>query len=462
MNLFSWYKPNFKRRLTFNFALLVLLMISAFSFVIVEFYSSLRETSYTERLHSNSLYIASNLLLADSAMQAEFYRSSTNTLNNIRGQRLTVLDYKDQVVSVFNEGVDISKFDLMKVRRELDMHYNVNDTQYVAFDMRKGNKRYIVLSYAYDYVGFAKKNALKKLIYILLLISVFVVITAGYGFAVLAMKPVKQIIDRIQNITGANLHLRIHIKNKDDELAMLANTFNSMLDRIENSFIMEKSFVANASHEYRTPVTSMKGQIEVALMRTRSIEEYKQVLNSLLEDLNSLINLHLSLADLMKAQKSESVHQFTYLPVVEVIGEAKGELIKAHPEYSVELLVHEYPLNPDESVVSGDESLLKSAFKNLMDNACKFSEQHSCQVIIKFAKGDICIDFKDNGPGISDNDLPYIFSPFYRAEELRSKEGFGIGLSIVKRIVEVHKGRINVKSAPGNTVFTVELPSTKD
>jgi two-component system sensor histidine kinase ArlS len=462
MNLFSWYKPNIKRRLTFNFALLVLLMLSAFSFVIVEYYSALRESSYRERLHSNSLYIASNLLLADSAMQAEFYRSSMNTLNNLRGQRLSVLDYKNEVVAVFNQGVDLSRFDLMKVRREMDMRYIENDTQYVAFDMRKGSKRYIVLSSAYDYVGFDKKNALNKLIYILLLVSVVVVISAGYGFAVLSMKPVKQMIERIQNITGANLHLRIYIKNKDDELAMLANTFNSMLDRIENSFILEKSFVANASHEYRTPVTSMKGQIEVALMRTRTADEYKLVLTSLLEDLDGLINLHLALSELMKAQTSESSHKFTYIPVVEVIGEAQADLLKAHPEYSVELLVHEYPLNPDESVVLGDESLLKSAFKNLMDNACKFSEDHSCQVVIQFVRGEIRLDFKDNGPGISDNDLPYIFSPFYRAEELRSTEGFGIGLSIVKRIVEVHKGRINVKSTPGNTVFSVELPSSKD
>jgi signal transduction histidine kinase len=463
MNLFGWYKPNIKRRLTFNFTMLVLFIMSAFSFIILNYYSAMREASYFDRMRSNSFYIASNLLLADSAKQQDFYQSSTNILTYLKGQRLSLVDYRDRVVDEFNGGVDLTKFDLLKVRRELDIHYSINDTQYVAFDMRNGNKHYLVLSSAYDSVGFVKYNSLKRLIILLLLISIIVLTFVGYWFAVLAITPVKQIIDKIKSITGANLHLRVRIKNKDDELAMLADTFNNMLDRIENSFIMEKSFVANASHEYRTPVTSMKGQIEVALLRTRTIEEYQQVLKSLLEDLNNLIDLHIALAELMKAQTSDSLQKFTYLPIVEVISEAKLELIKAHPDRSIDLLIHEYPSNLDESVVLGDESLLKSAFKNLMDNACKFAEDKSCQVVIKFISGEIVVEVADKGPGISDNDLPYIFAPFYRSEEQRNKEGFGIGLSIVKRIVEAHKGNIRVKqTSPEGTTFMVVLSSAKD
>jgi signal transduction histidine kinase len=238
--------------------------------------------------------------------------------------------------------------------------------------------------------------------------------------------------------------------------------FNKMLERIERSFFLQKMFVANASHEFRTPLTSMKGQIEVTILKHRSPEEYENTFNSLLEDIENQIELINGLNELAKANANFPNVTFKEISVIEVFLETKEEIKKRKPQYKIKLNLEEFPDNEEQIKIKGDFSLLKSVFINLTENACKFAKDKSCSVDLVFEEDRIKIIISDNGPGISKTDLPHIFEPFYRSNETRNVHGYGIGLSLVKKTVEMHHGEVEIESNIGKgTSVCVTLKNLK-
>jgi signal transduction histidine kinase len=267
-----------------------------------------------------------------------------------------------------------------------------------------------------------------------------------------------EVIDEVDQITATNLHKRVKVGRSKDEIAHLAVTFNQMLDRLEGSFMMQKNFVANASHEFRTPLTSMKGQIEVMLMQQRKEEDYIRTLSSINEDINNLSELLQSLSELAKLNVEFIEDAFEPIAVIDLVLDARAELLKNKPRYSIDLDVQNISGDEEPGRITGNVALIKSAITNLMDNACKFSPDMRVMVTILFS-GEVAIQFRDEGIGISESEIRHIFEPFYRGNDTRNIAGHGIGLSLVKRIIEFHNGTITVKSKQGSgTVFTITMP----
>jgi signal transduction histidine kinase len=270
------------------------------------------------------------------------------------------------------------------------------------------------------------------------------------------------VIKDVEKITATNLNSRLTISKNGDEIDLLANTFNKMLDRLERAFEVQKDFVSNASHEFRTPLTSMKGQIQVALLKERSTQEYQKLLQSLNDDINSNIGLLNALQDLAKTNADFPMRAFYPLPILDVLIDAQTELTKGKPNFTIDIRVHEAIELQESIYCHGDVSLLKSAFINLMDNGCKFSPNNKVSINVTTEGNTICLSFIDEGVGITEVDLPHIFEPFYRGNDTRNITGHGIGLSLVKRIIEWHKGKLTISSEVGNgTALKLRLPSIK-
>lgn len=326
----------------------------------------------------------------------------------------------------------------------------------------QGDAKWISIAASYDKTGFKKVEFLRNLFLIILLLSIITTSIAGWWFARLSLRPMNIVIKDIEKITATNLNSRLTISKNGDEIDLLANTFNKMLDRLERAFEVEKDFVSNASHEFRTPLTSMKGQIQVALLKERSIQEYQKILQSLNDDINNNIGLLNALQDLAKANADFPIRAFYPLPILDILIDAQTELTKGKPNFTIDIRVHE-AIELQESIYCyGDVSLLKSAFINLMDNGCKFSPNNKVTLNVTTEQNTICLSFIDEGVGITEVDLPHIFEPFYRGNDTRNITGHGIGLSLVKRITEWHKGKLTISSEVGNgTTLKFCLPSIK-
>jgi signal transduction histidine kinase len=275
-----------------------------------------------------------------------------------------------------------------------------------------------------------------------------------------ALRPVSKIVDEVDIISESNLDTRLVIKKEHDELDELSEAFNQMLDRLEKSFDNQKMFVSNVAHELRTPLAALITELEVALLREqRTGEEYKIVIANTLNDAKNLKHSITGLLDMAKANYDASQIATEELRLDELLLDARETVLKTNKDYFVELIFDQDAGDDSMITVRGNEYLLKTAFVNLIENNCKFSENKSSLVQISFFKNNSIIRFSDVGMGIPADEIDKIFTPFYRGTNSIRTKGQGIGMSLTQKIILLHNGTITVHSHEGEgTTFIVEIP----
>ena len=287
-------------------------------------------------------------------------------------------------------------------------------------------------------------------------ISLAILFIIGYFMARNALNPVSKIVKQVEKITASNLSQRVETDNPKDEIGELAATFNDTLDRLEESFEAQKMFVSNVSHELRTPLAALITELELSLRRERSNEDYKNVVESALIDARKIEKLSNGLMDLAKASYHTDQIKMSTVRLDEILLDASTIVMKANEQHSVNLIFDESNDHDHTITILGNEYLLRTAFVNLMENNCKFSQNHTSTVQILFSEQTVSIRFSDTGIGISAEDLEQIFKPFYRGKNRFFSAGNGIGMTLVERIVNLHNGLISIESEEGKgTSFTV-------
>jgi heavy metal sensor kinase len=300
---------------------------------------------------------------------------------------------------------------------------------------------------------------------LLILFSPFVLVICSimsWLFAGWALNPVLEIKNIAEQIRRGRMRGRIEAGLKGRELSELAVIFNDMLQSIQRSVEMQKRFVADVSHEIRSPLTALRGSIEVALRRRRSAEDYENVLETSLADVIRLSRITDDLLFLTRADNNilDLRRQWFELgPALSSIVERLG-----HKAVSAGVsLVEDYRVDLE---VYGDTFLLDQAFSNLVENAIKYTPRGGkVTVTTEEKESSVMVTVSDSGIGIPEEDIPHLFERFYRVDKERSRRagGTGLGLSITEWIVKAHKGTISVKSTPGSgSSFIVALPKDGD
>lgn len=449
---------NIKKSLALQFSLLVGAILLVFSVLVYHNFSLFRHNEFYERLKEKG-FTLTELLLEENEIDTAFLATiERNNLNALHQQRLFIYDAQGR--PVFRSSTDSpapGHERVSQIAAGHEVEYDEGDVEFAGFIVPHPKGTYKVIIGAVDETGIKNTEFLRSLLIIIFVISLVVSGFLGWLFAKRSLNPMMEVIGEVDQITARNLHKRVKTSENKDEIAHLAVTFNQMLDRLESSFIMQKNFVSNASHEFRTPLTSMKGQIEVMLMQARSEQDYIRTLKSINEDINNLIGLLQGLSELAKVNADTSDKLFEPVPIVDMMLDTRAELLKNKPNYMIDLDIRNFTDDEQASTVMGNPALLRSAFSNLMDNACKFSPDFRVKVSVTFNEHiEIC--FTDQGIGIAPADIPHIFEPFYRGNDTRNISGYGIGLSLVKRIIELHNGQVSVKSEQGTgTTFKILL-----
>lgn len=289
--------------------------------------------------------------------------------------------------------------------------------------------------------------------------AIIVALLAGYLFSRSLIRPIRETIRDVELISSQNLSHRLFEGNRKDELALLNANFNNLLNRLEESFAIQRRFISNASHELSTPLTSVSSQIEVALLQTRNNEEYRAVLRSVLEDVLELQQLTRNLLEIAKAGTDGAI-SLESIRLDEVLIKAHSDLIRQHREYHPELALEELPENEEECMVFGNFHLLYSAFRNLMENGCKYSPDATVQVSVSFRGPEAVLIFTNKSDTLNQEEISRLFEPFFRGRNAASQPGTGLGLTLTRRIISLHKGQILVNSNPeAGTIIQITLPT---
>ncbi|MBO0930518.1 HAMP domain-containing sensor histidine kinase [Fibrella aquatilis] len=450
---------NIRTRLTLLFLLLVGSILLLFSLGIYLLYNQFREVDFYERLHEQAK--------ATVRVREDAGDVARTDLPLMVDERISIYTPDDKIAFTVGSGplVSIGPDLLKKIRAgfEFRSRQDIHETLAINYHSKSG-PMLVVVATAYDRYGFNHLNRLRQILIFGWLASLLAVGVAGWLFASDALRPVSEIIEQVNTISGTNIHRRLQVSRQRDELAELAHTFNAMLNRLEEAFVTQRSFVSHASHELRTPLAIMRGNIDVALMQPRDMPYYRQTLDEVLYQVQRMIDLANGLLDLARASTDAANLSFRPTRIDELLWQARSSILSKKPDYSIDILFDfdddALVEQDDDLTLLAEEALLRTALQNLMENGCKYSVNHSVTVRISFIPNAVQVAFSDNGYGIPPDDLPHLFEPFYRSSHTTNvAPGHGIGLALTNRIVKLHNGQLKIDSVVGmGTTVTVRLP----
>ncbi|MDQ2981018.1 MAG: HAMP domain-containing histidine kinase [Actinomycetota bacterium] len=286
-------------------------------------------------------------------------------------------------------------------------------------------------------------------IFLFLIAAGGIAVAAGMGLAVskAALRPVRRLTETAEHVTDTgDLSERIDVTGQD-ELSRLATSFNTMLAALEESSRAQRQLVADASHELRTPLTSLRTNIEV-LARGNKLakEERERLLADVVEQIGEMTSLIGELIELARGEREEEQPEDVRLDLIAADAVERARRNRPNVAFTTDF---------EESLVHGAASTIERAVANLLDNAAKWSPPGG-EVEVGVRAGEVSV--RDHGPGIDDEDLPYVFDRFYRARSARGQPGSGLGLAIVKQVAEAHGGQV-VAERPegGGTLMRLRL-----
>lgn len=292
-------------------------------------------------------------------------------------------------------------------------------------------------------------------------IGIIIVNTVLISYAIIKIssktyaEPLKKSIEATKKVAAGDFSVRLETK-REDETKDLVDNFNRMIKQLEETEIFQKDFIDNVSHEIKTPINSIQGFAKLLDDNDLSESDRKEYVDIILEETSRLLNLSNNILKLASLQ-----HQDKIINVSEInlSSQIKKVVLLLEPKWKKKNINFAIDLN--DVYFYGDEDLLFQLWTNLIDNAIKFSNENGNIVVSINTNSDnkIEIKIKDNGIGMDKDELEMIYRRFYQIDKSHSGEGSGLGLSIVKRIVELSNGEIKVDSEKGKgTTFTVTLP----
>lgn len=446
-----------KTRLTFQF-IVVVAPILLVSFAIIYYSSSnYRQNEFLKRLKNKAITTAEFLIKVEQVDSALLKVIDRTQKDNLIGENISIYNYRNQEIYSNNDSIyfKVNKRLLDKIRLNESITYKEGKYEIIGLTYNDKYNRFVVIAGAYDKYGLSKLKNLRTTLIILFFSIIGIVAVVGRVYSDRALKPITAVINEAEKISPNNLSSRLNKSKYDDEIGRLINTFNILLGRIEQAFKLQKLFVASASHELKNPLTVITSQLEISLLNERSNEEYKQTITSVLEDIKDLNKLTIQLMELARISYDSKDIPYKYLRIDDVLWSTKEFIVNKYPNYNYEFKIVSLPREESRLHVYGNETLLKTAFINLAENACKFSPDHKVIVSLECGNEKLKIVFENNGQGIIEEDLNLIFEPFYRSKSTAEIKGHGLGLALVYQILKLHKANIEIITGVNTNTFFI-------
>lgn len=454
-------------RITLLFALIVLVILTLLCGSVYYFTYASRIRNITMRLDNRAITTARLLSQSEIFDKSLIQKIDSSTTQSMTNKTVQGYDYHNQRIYVYSDGpgdtISVDESILDEARVKGATYFTIGQKDVIALHYTNSNYRVVMVVGAIDVEGLQKLQQLRIILGLSLIGGILIAIAGGYIFSERLLRPIRKIADDVNEISARSLARRIRAgDNKKDEWNYLSSTLNRLLNRLQDSFEVQQRFMAHASHELCTPLTSISSQLEVSLQRDRGAEEYRRVMQSIYQDVRHLSKLTQTLLEFAGASGHPGGIAIDLVRIDEILLRLPGDLTKTGNHYSVILSFNELPQEEDNLLVWGNEELLFSAFHNIVSNACKYSPDHKAWVRLAVTEKEISIAVEDKGSGIPAEELSNIFQPFYRVDNIdggNAATGFGLGLSLASRIIKLHKGEILVESVVGKgTTFTVKLP----
>ncbi|RKR82960.1 signal transduction histidine kinase [Mucilaginibacter gracilis] len=451
-----------KDRLSLYFTLLsIIILVVGIGSVYFTILNILRAEFFI-RLKDRATVAAQLYLKADEVSQDSLALIRNHYFEKIPTEVIRIYDSKNNAQFILqNDSVGRNTFVkkiVEKVRRNGYLQYIDGEKQVVGIFFKDNQGNFVVLASARDTATEAHMQNLLETMIVIFFVIIVLCFLMGRWVANSLLSPINQVISRMQIIRANNLNMRVDEGSGNDEISLLARNFNNLLEHLENAFELQKTFVANASHELRTPITSIIGEAEIALAKEREPAEYQRVLRSVLFDSERLGHTITGLLELAEIDMDFSRATLTPVRIDEVLWELWtywNERLKVNALY---IEMDKVIADENALIINCNKSLMYIALNNIISNAFKFSGNQPVKCILSSADNQIKIDIEDTGSGIKLEDMPNLFKPFYRSKSVAQIPGHGLGLFIANSIISLYNGTLSVKANQSSgTTFSIRF-----
>lgn len=439
-----------KNRLSLYFTTLSAVVLLLVEVVICAVFSSVIKSDFYDRLMYRANIAAQLYLEADEI--------SPDSLSHVRARYMqpipneVVRFYDDKNAASFikdkNQFWSAPVIDMVRKRKRVQFPEGDRQTVGIYYNDNQGN--FVILVSAVDNLGRKRWVDLVESMTILLISVTIGLYVTSRWFAQTALSPIDKLIKQMRRIRAGNLSLRVDEGEGKDEISALAHNFNQLLEHLENAFELQQTFVTNASHELRTPITTIIGEIEITLNKMRTAGEYEQVLQSILVDAERLNETITSLLELAHVDMNYTQPALKLVAIDDLVWELEdywtGKMGKGF--FNVNVL--HLPADQEKLQLLANKSLLTIALNNIIGNAFKFSGNKPVTCELFADEENINVTIIDRGVGIMPDELEKIFKSFYRGTNVKTYHGNGIGLYVTHKIISLFNGEIAIKSEPGS------------
>lgn len=433
---------NIKFRLSFQFMFIVAGLLLFFAFLVYYFtYNSQRDKFRNNLLNraKNTAILLINVKEIDSVLLKKIHQSTFFW----QDEEIAVTDTSLNIIYSYHTRILTREFINSYLASGPETFYSVSGKDGVFYEHKMVDKTNYVFVLAFDKARSEYLNELVQILFWSVMLSLWISVLLSYLFSKKALKPISAIVNSVKAIDSSSLHRRLDTGEGKDEIEKLAMTFNQMIEKLELSFNNQKEFISNASHELKTPVSVMIAESDYFINTSHSIKEYNEFLATVINDLKKLNSQLNSLLELAQVNSNADI-KFSFARIDEILYDAIHEVKVRYNNRRIIPKI-QLPENPDELLILCNYNMLLLALKNLIDNACKFSSE---DVYVELTARDqhIGIKISDKGIGIPESELGNVCKPFSRASNATFKSGFGIGLSLVNKIMQVHNVQMNIMS----------------
>lgn len=451
-----------KNRLALYFTLIsacILLLVMVVVYLV--FVTSLRNDFY-HRLKDRLQVTAKLYLEADELSKDSLEEVRSRYLVKLSDEVIRIYDFKNSAAFISDDQQYWSNKVINRVRYDGSIKYFEDKNQVVGIYYRDNQGDFVILGSARDTGSEIRLLQLQKIMLIVFIVSNLFLFLIGRWLSRRILSPIDGLVSQMRKIRADSLETRVIVNNQDDEIGILAKNFNSLLEHLDNAFELQRTFVANASHELRTPITSIIGEAEVGLKRTRDEEEYRAILKSIITDADRLKDTITGLMELAQVDMDFTRAKLTPIRIDDLLWELQDYWTSKLKTPLFKLSIAKLPVDERYLILNANKALLFIAFNNIIANAFKFSENKPVECELYTDEVTMQIKFTDQGIGIDEEDRKKVMEPFYRSKNADKYPGSGIGLYVTRKIIELFGGTISIRSSLGTgSIVSINFVQSK-
>jgi len=445
-----------KQKLILQFSLLFGALLIVVMSAIYYLVSKDVDNSFYKRLEDRAYTLGHTYLAFDNFTTEEYQEVLKKYPRTLPTEQIRIYDMEYKPKFIKEEGLMYNRNILNEIIQKGLVQFKREGIPAVGIFYKDNSGDFVVIASAENIYG---KQALQELLYAMVLsfiLAIAITIILGNVFAGWILSPINSIIDHMRIVEASKLNERLPLREiKDDEIETLKETINQVFERLQQTFETQKSFISNASHELKTPIAVIMGNAEITLRKARTPEEYVEVLQEIVTNCNTIDDLIHNLLDL--AQVDFQMLKTQDFLFEDFYWDSIHEILNDKTPISATLDI-EAADGLGNIYVNGNPNLLKIAIGNIIQNAAKFSDHQEIAIRLIVRKSTIEIQIEDQGIGIDKDDINKILTPFYRAKNAISAQGYGLGLSMAQKIIHLHKGQLRIDSElHKGTVMTIVL-----